>query len=96
MTNTTRPHAHPLIGTWITQAEDSNVKWDGKTLSFTAKMPSTGTITKNVFRMRQDGRLDLELTTYEVWKKTRVKPGQMPEAWRSMPLTKARPGSSSK
>jgi hypothetical protein len=104
-----KPHA--LIGTWITDQEDSNaaftislennkfhvtgfcrsdgeefeitqVKWDGETLTFRARFPSTNTITKNVFRMRSDGRADLELTTYEIWKKKDVKPGEMPEAWR--------------
>jgi hypothetical protein len=105
------PDDHVLIGTWITDGEDSNAaftvslrggklrvsgfcrsdgeqfevkqaKWDGKALSFIARMPSTDTITKNVFRVRPDGKVDLELTTYEVWKKKDVKPGELPEAWR--------------
>jgi hypothetical protein len=38
-------------------------------LSFDAKMPSTGWRSKNVFRLRDDGKADLELTIYEVWKK---------------------------
>jgi hypothetical protein len=62
--------------------EITKVKWDGEALSFVARMPSTDTAFKNVFRTRQDGRLDLELTTYEVWKKKDVKPGKIPEAWR--------------
>lgn len=100
-----------LLGTWITDEEDSNVafafstknngylvngfcrsdgeefeitrvKWNGKALSFVARMPSTSNVTKNVFRIRSDGKLDLELATYHVWKKKNVKPGQLPEAWR--------------
>jgi hypothetical protein len=105
------PADHALIGTWITDGEDSDaaftfslkngkfrvsgfcrsdgeafeisrVEWDGWALSFMARMPSTDTITKNVFRIRPDGRVDLELTAYEVWKKKDVKPGEIPEAWR--------------
>jgi hypothetical protein len=101
---------HALIGTWVTDQEDSDaaftfsakggtfhvsgfcisdreefeitkVKWDGKILSFAARMPSTETITKNVFRVRQDGSLSLELTTYEVWKKKRAAVAA-PAAWR--------------
>lgn len=111
-----------LIGTWITEDEDSNVsftfsaknnklhvsgfcrsdgevfeikkvRWDGKTLSFTARMPSTDTVTKNIFRVRRDGRLDLELTTYEIWKKKEVNPGDAPEAWRR---TSGRPSTHAK
>jgi len=58
------------------------VKWDGKALSFIARMPSTGTSTKNLFRLRLDGKLDLELTTYDVWRKKDVKTGEAPKAWR--------------
>ena len=105
------PSDHPLVGTWITDAEDSDAaftvsvknnkfcvsgicrsdgeafkithaRWDGKALSFTARMPSTDTRTENVFRLRRDGGADLELTTYEVWKKKEVKRGELPEAWR--------------
>lgn len=61
--------------------EITKVKWDGKTLTFTARMPSTETITKNVFRVRRDGKLALELTAYEVWKKKKAV-GAMPAAWR--------------
>ena len=39
-------------------------------LSFDAVMPSTGWRSKNVFRLRSDGKADLELTIYEVWKKS--------------------------
>ena len=105
-----------LIGTWITDEDDSNaafafssknnklrvygfcrsdgeefkitrVKWDGKVLSFVARMPSTEAVTKNVFRIRPDGKLDFELTTYEVWKKSDVKPGEIPKAWRAARAT---------
>jgi hypothetical protein len=101
---------HALIGTWVTEKEDSEaaftfsardntlhvsgfcisdreefeitkVKWDGKALSFTARMPSTETVTRHVFRIRRDGKLTLELTTYEVWKKRKAV-GAMPAAWR--------------
>lgn len=95
---------HALIGTWITQQEDSDaaftvsvkagkfhvsgfcrsegeafkitqVKWDGTALSLMAQMPSTGHVTRNVFRMRPNGKADLHLTLFEVWKKKDVKPG---------------------
>jgi hypothetical protein len=103
---------HPLIGTWVTNDEDSDaaftfavadgefrvsgfcqsdgeefeitdVNWNGTALTFTAIMPSTGFVTKNVFRIRPDGKLDLELTTYEVWRKQSVKPGEIPRGWRA-------------
>jgi hypothetical protein len=103
---------HPLIGTWITEEEDSDVaflvgvannqfqvsgfcrsdgekfeitqvEWDGEALSFVARMPSTDTTTKSIFRIRPDGMADLELTLYEIWKKKDVKPGNAPEAWQS-------------
>lgn len=102
---------HPLIGTWVTAEEDSNVaftfslknnkfgvtglcrsdgeefeitrvRWDGRALSFIARMPSTDTITKNVFRIRPDGTAELDLTTHEVWKKKDVKRGEVPDALR--------------
>ena len=75
---------HAPIGTWISKGklrvsgfcrsdgeelEVKEVKWDGKALSFTARMPSTDTVTGNLFRVRPDGSVDLELTTYEFWKK---------------------------
>lgn len=63
--------------------EIEGVNWDGTALTFTAKMPSTGFVTKNVFRIRPDGQLDLELTTYEVWKKLSVNPGEFPRGWRA-------------
>jgi hypothetical protein len=47
-----------------------------------ARMPSTNWLSKNVFTVRPDGRLDLELTTYEVWKKKDVTRGEVPAAWR--------------
>lgn len=73
--------------------EITKVKWNGKALAFTARMPSTNYVTKNVFRIRPDGRLDFELTTYDVWKKKQIKPGQIPKAWlwqRATPHTKVR------
>jgi hypothetical protein len=120
------PDNHRLIGTWITDDEDSeaaftfsvknkkirvsgfsrsdgeafeitHLKWDGKILSFTARMPSTDTVTKNTFRVRRDGRLDFELTTYEVWKKKNVKPGEIPEAWQgATPYTHIRRATTSR
>jgi hypothetical protein len=38
--------------------EVSQVKWDGKALSFIARMPSTDTVTNNVFRLRPDSRFN--------------------------------------
>ena len=61
----------------------TEVTWDGEALSFVARMPSTEAMTKNVFRIRPDGTANLELTTYEIWKKRDVKLGEAPEAWRS-------------
>jgi hypothetical protein len=101
---------HPLVGTWITDTEDSNVaftisvqggrfrvagfcrmdgeqfeiydlKWRANALSFMARMPSTNTVTKNCFRIRSDGRTDLETTIYEVWNKRKVKIGERPRGW---------------
>jgi hypothetical protein len=43
-------------------------------------MASTKTATKNVFRAQRDGKLTLELTTYEVWKKKRAA-GAAPAVW---------------
>jgi hypothetical protein len=54
------------------------VKWDGKALSFIARMPSTNNVTKNVFGIRSDGKLDHELTTYDTLKKKNVKPVRFP------------------
>ncbi len=65
--------------------EITRVRRDGDSLSFVARMPSTDNVTKNVFRIRPDGKLDLELTTFEVWKKKDAKPGEIPEAWRRAP-----------
>ena len=75
--------------------EITRVKWNGNALSFIARMPSTNNVTKNVFRLRSDGKLDHELTTYDVWKKKNVKPGEIPKAWRRRsgrptPFTKVR------
>ena len=62
--------------------EITEVKWDGEALSFVARFPPTDTITKNIFRVRPDGTANLELTTYENWKKKDVQPGEIPEAWK--------------
>ena len=101
---------HPLVGTWITDDEDSNVAlvikvvqgrfrvtgfcrsdgeclkitkvdWDGKMLSFETVMPSTGCKTRQAMRPRPDGKVELELTYWEIWKKKKVKPNELPEAW---------------
>lgn len=61
----------------------SQVEWEDNALSFVARMPSTNHTTRNVFRLRPDGKADLELTLYEVWKKKDVWPGRKPEAWRA-------------
>jgi hypothetical protein len=101
---------HPLVGTWITEDEDSDAafvvkvlrgrfvvsgfcrsdgeplaikdtRWDGRNLSFEALVRSTGWKTRNVLRLRSDGKAELQFTLWEVWKKKDVKPGQRPEAW---------------
>jgi hypothetical protein len=46
-----------------------------------ARMPSIDFKSKHVFRLRPDGRADLALTIYEVWKKENVKPGDIPKGW---------------
>ena len=105
---------HPLVGTWITDEEDSNAafivkvtcgqfdvsgfcrsdgekfkitrtRWDGHALSFDSLMPSTDWKARHVFRLRSDGRIEHELTVWEIWKKKDVKRGQMPEAWVAKP-----------
>ncbi|MFA6008445.1 MAG: hypothetical protein WC799_00570 [Desulfobacteraceae bacterium] len=104
--------AHPLIGTWITDNEDSdaafsitfedgafkvhgfcrsdgeefeisNLEWNGEWLRFTAKMLSTDTISKNAFRIRPDGRANLELTIFEVWKKKAININEPPQTWKN-------------
>lgn len=45
------------------------IVWDGEALSFTAVMLSTGFVSRNVFRAQPDGKAELELTLYEIWKK---------------------------
>jgi len=59
----------------------SDVKWDGTALSFSARMPSTNTLSKNRFSIRKDGSADLELTIYEIWKKKAVKHKERPKGW---------------
>lgn len=61
-----------VVGTCISDGEvfeikniSSGIDW----LSFDAMMPSTGFRSKNVFRLRDDDKAELELTVYEVWKK---------------------------
>jgi hypothetical protein len=110
----TPSNAHPLVGTWITEDEDSDAafvvkvtkgrfvvsgfcrsdgerfritrtQWDGTNLSFDALMKSTAWKTRNVLRLRRDGKADLQVTLWEVWKKKDAKPGQLPEAWLKPP-----------
>ena len=59
----------------------TQLKWDGRALSFTARMPSTGWTTRNVLRLRRDGNANLEITLFEIWKKKDVKPREPPEGW---------------
>jgi len=49
--------------------EITKVEWADERLSFNAEMPSTGMSSVNVFQLRLDGRADLTLTTFEVWRK---------------------------
>ena len=99
---------HPLVGTWITDDEDSDAafvikvvkgrfvvsgfcrsdgekfkitetRWENESLSFNALMPSTQQRSRNAFRVRPDGKADLELTIWEVWKKMTAKPKQLPK-----------------
>jgi hypothetical protein len=61
-----------VVGVCISDGEEfeiQNLVSGNNTLSFDAVMPSTGWRSKNVFRLRNDGKADLELTIYEVWKK---------------------------
>jgi hypothetical protein len=52
--------------------EISETTWDGHALHFASLMPSTGHRARHVFRLRDDGRVDQELTLHEVWKKRSV------------------------
>jgi hypothetical protein len=79
-----RLHVSGFCITTREEFEITKVKWDGKALSFTARMPSTDTVTKNVFRIRADGKLNLALTIYDVWKKKKTV-GRTPAGWRSRP-----------
>jgi hypothetical protein len=110
MTDRSVPTDHPLVGTWITDEEDSDaaiiiavedgefkvsgfgrsdgewfeisdIEWDGEWLAFAARMPSTDTRSKNGFRIRPDGKADVKLTIWELWKKKDVRPGELPAAW---------------
>lgn len=61
-----------VTGVCISDGEEfeiHNFSSGDKWLSFDAIMPSTGWRSKNVFKLRADGKADLELTIYEVWKK---------------------------
>lgn len=61
-----------VVGTCISDGEIFEVKdvsWGNDWLSFHARMISTDFRSKNVFRLRDDGKANLELTIYEVWKK---------------------------
>jgi hypothetical protein len=49
--------------------EINNVGWADERLSFHALMPSTGVRSINVFQLLSDGKAELALTIYEVWKK---------------------------
>ena len=108
----TMPDDHPLVGTWITEDEDSNmavvigvkngqpeiacftrsdgefhgicdVRWNGESLHFDSVVLSNGWRSHHVFRAAADGTANVEFTWYEVWKKKDVKPGELPEAWRT-------------
>ncbi|MDF7802205.1 hypothetical protein P4C99_22230 [Pontiellaceae bacterium B1224] len=89
---------HRFVGTWIDDAEDTdvifqiefiedefkisgncisdgeqfevtNISFDGTSLKFETLMPSTNYKTKNKLTVREDGKTDLELSIFEVWKK---------------------------
>lgn len=100
---------HPLVGTWITDGEDSDVAlvikvvrgrfavsgfcrsdgerfkvtkvcWDGDALSFDTLVPSTKCKARHILRLQADGKVEVEFTFWEVWKKKDAKPGELPEA----------------
>lgn len=100
---------HPLVGTWVTEDEDSDAAflvkvakgrfvvggfcrstgerfkiteqtWADHALAFTALLPSTQCRSRNVLRLRPDGKAELELTLWEVWKKKDLKPERRPKA----------------
>jgi hypothetical protein len=50
----------------------ADVAWDGIRLSFTAIMPSIKFRSRNSFRVLAEGKIELELTIYETWKKTKT------------------------
>ncbi len=51
------------------QFKIKNTSWDGSILTFYTEMPSTGWKTKHQLTLREDGKVNLELTTFEVLKK---------------------------
>jgi hypothetical protein len=54
--------------------EITDVSWDGYTLRFCTRMPSTNHRAKHAFHLRPDGMVDHELTLFEVWKKVDASP----------------------
>ncbi len=70
--------------------EISQIKWDRQAVSFVARMPSTNTVTQQVFRARPDGTAEHQLTVYETWVKKAVAPGEPPESWRALPPAKTK------
>lgn len=61
--------------------EITQLEWDGASLGFIARMPSTDTTTKNALSTRDDGRADLASTIYEIWKKKNVQRHDRPKGW---------------
>ena len=51
------------------QFEITNISFDETSLNFETLMLSTNYKTRNKLTVRDDGKVDLELTIFEVWKK---------------------------
>ena len=51
------------------QFKIKNILWNGSSLSFDTEMPSTEWKTRHKLMPREDGKVDFELTTFEILKK---------------------------
>ena len=51
------------------QFEITNIIFDETSLKFETLMPSANYKVRNKLTEREDGKVDLELTTFEIWKK---------------------------
>jgi hypothetical protein len=55
------------------QFEVWGVSWDGKTLSFTSRMPSTNHVVEHEFRLDRDGNVSHRFHIEETWVKAKLR-----------------------